>query len=229
MTKIHSKHGHKLLYSILIALILLIAALAGFYLASSKSNNLFDKVSTKRPSAKIAKKADSSDNEQDNTTTKKDNTVTSDDKDNATETDNKKTEDSTNANAGLNISQISNDDYSSLVGKWTNNAGKTMDVTNTVESEPNSKWTVNKGVIIADTERNGYPQVLTGGSRVTNGTLQGGIGSFDPSIMVSAFAPVVYAPKGQKINDSDDSDSNRDRIIIGGGQAGYASQAYYRN
>lgn len=129
----------------------------------------------------------------------------------------------------INLSQIANNDFSSLQGLWRNkNTKETMSITNQTQNRPEGSNVYSTvGVIIAKSYRRGYPQVITSGE-IKNGYIQGAIGSFDPEILMSPFTPLIIVPKGIKISDTDDSDVSQDRMIVGGGQGGYATQAYYK-
>ncbi|AMV63387.1 Hypothetical protein ADU72_0762 [Pediococcus damnosus] len=129
---------------------------------------------------------------------------------------------------GLNLAQISRNNFSSLVGTWKNTDGKTIIVTNEVKNKPTgSNVAYSKGAVVKGTDGNGHSRVITAG-KVTSGYIQGGIGTFDSDAAVSAFDPLTIIPKNVKLSDADDSDSTRDRLILGGGQGGYATQAYYK-
>lgn len=131
----------------------------------------------------------------------------------------------------LNLNQIAQNDFSSLVGTWKNETdGTTIVVTDKMMNKPaESPVASSKGVVVkvsgqADGD---YPNVITTGS-ITNGYIQGGFGSFDPDSVGSGFEPLVIIPKNVKLFDADNSDSTRDRMIMGGGESGVKDQAYYR-
>ncbi|GAB5051555.1 DUF6287 domain-containing protein [Pediococcus ethanolidurans] len=130
---------------------------------------------------------------------------------------------------GLNLSQISKNNFSSLVGTWKNNHdGKAIVVTSKTMNKPsdsNVAWS--KGAVLSGAEHNGYPRVITAGE-ITDGYIQGGIGTFDPNALGSSFDPLTIIPKNVKLSNSDDSDYTRDRLILGGGQGGTGTQAYYK-
>lgn len=130
---------------------------------------------------------------------------------------------------GLNLSQISKNNFSSMAGTWKNNHdGKTIVVTNKIMKAPagsNVAWST--GAVLSGAEHNGYPDVITAG-KITNGYIQGGIGTFHAKILGASFDPLAIIPKNVKLSNSDDSDYTRDRLILGGGQGGTGTQAYYR-
>ncbi len=133
---------------------------------------------------------------------------------------------------GLNVDQIAAGDYSSLAGVWRNRTDdKTLTVTSKIVTAPASmNLAQSKGVALAGADQNGYPEVISGGP-VTQGYIQGALGYFDPHSM-SAPSPLSIVPKGVQLpslgQTADDSDMTQDRLILGGGQGGFASQAYYR-
>ena len=90
-----------------------------------------------------------------------------------------------------------------------------------------SNISIKSGAIVEGTTTNGYPEVI-GVVGSESGYIQGAIGTYDPSVDGSPFAPLTILPAGVKANDNDDSDSTRDRLIVSGGESGYASEAYYR-
>ncbi|USS88057.1 DUF6287 domain-containing protein [Fructilactobacillus hinvesii] len=131
------------------------------------------------------------------------------------------------ASSKFNLNQLMNNNFSSLVGKWQNQAGDSFTVTNQVEDKPDdSNVMYKKGAVVENHDTNGHKTVIGTGS-MSNGYLMSGIGTFDTQTP-GAFEPLAIVPKGQKAGDQDDSNVNKDRLIIGGGQTGYASQAYYR-
>lgn len=134
----------------------------------------------------------------------------------------------TTAAAGLDLQQLAANDFTSLVGTWQNAAGETMVLTGETQDRPEGNTVaITVGAIISGTERNGYPQVIGSGS-IIDGYMMGSRGTFDPNFLVSTFGPLGIVPKGVQMGAGDDSDSSRDRLIVGGGQGGYQSQAYYR-
>ncbi|MGR3741204.1 DUF6287 domain-containing protein [Companilactobacillus sp. DQM5] len=129
----------------------------------------------------------------------------------------------------MNLTQIQSDNYESLVGTWTNPAdGKSMNITNKIMNRPAGlNISVNKGAIISGTEEDGVPEVIAKGDMTENGAMLGTIGRFQEGM--SQMSPLLFIPKGTKAGSVDDSDMSKDRIILGGGQSGFADQAYYRN
>lgn len=142
----------------------------------------------------------------------------------------------TTTQTSLNISQIAQNNFASLVGTWKNETdGKTIVVTNQTMNKPaGSHVDASIGAVVSGADNNGYPEVITSGT-ITVGYIQGGIGTFDPSIMGSAFEPFLIVPKNVKLPaaqglyDTDDSDTTRDQLVRGI-QSGNGVQphTYYR-
>ncbi|WP_461214801.1 DUF6287 domain-containing protein [Lacticaseibacillus sp. GG6-2] len=132
--------------------------------------------------------------------------------------------------SSLNISQLTANNFASLVGTWKNpTTGDTWVVTGQKVTAPaGSNFDPNVGVVVSGHDSNGQPMVITAGSHLTqSGTPVGGYGYFI-SGPGSPMAPLAILPKGVKASEADDSDSNKDRLITSAGQSGYASEAYYR-
>lgn len=131
--------------------------------------------------------------------------------------------------SGMNIAAIAYSDFSSLVGTWKNPIdGKSISITEKTEKKPaESNFSQSVGAIVSGFSRNGHNEVVTSGP-VNGAYIQGGIGYFDPSIRGSAFSPLLIVPRNIKIGENDDSDSTRDRLILGGGQSGFGTQSYYK-
>lgn len=135
--------------------------------------------------------------------------------------------------ANLNLDQLAQNDFSSLVGTWKNaHDGKTIVVTDkTMDKPADSTAYYSKGAVVSGADNNSYPEVITSGE-VTNGYMTSGIGTFDPS--AGPFTPLLIVPQNIKLPDAaslygtDDSDDTRDRLILGGGQSGVGTQAYYK-
>jgi|GEM_PF-4058133 hypothetical protein len=136
----------------------------------------------------------------------------------------------------LDIAQLAMNNLASLVGTWVNESnGKQIVVSKEIMNRPEgSMIDMKSGAIVEGTTTNGYPEVIGvvgSGSNIVgieSGYIQGAIGTYDPSVDGSPFAPLTILPAGVKANDNDDSDSTRDRLIVSGGESGYASEAYYR-
>lgn len=128
----------------------------------------------------------------------------------------------------LNLAQIQDNDFSSLQGTWKNPTnGKTYVVTNKVEHAPeDSNTSVSEGAVVSD-PTNDISEVISGGT-LRDGYIQGAIGTYDKEVTASPFSPILIVPKGVKATTSDDSNSNKDRLILGGGQGGYSTEAYYK-
>ena len=130
----------------------------------------------------------------------------------------------TSATGKLDTEQLQSDDFSSLVGRWKNADGKVITITNKVENKPaDSNIASDKGAVVSGEDRDGSPEVVVAGN-VSDGYILGGIGHFNNQ----AFEPLAIVPRGIKATKDDDSNVNKDRLIKGAGQAGFASQAYYR-
>ncbi|MDT6980566.1 DUF6287 domain-containing protein [Levilactobacillus zymae] len=129
----------------------------------------------------------------------------------------------------LNVKQIARNDFSSLVGTWRNpHNHQTLIVTSKVQARPaGSSAAATQGVVVGGPLQNGHPRVIVTGT-VQDGAIQGGLGIFDPKAEGATFAPLGIVPKGVQLSTDDNSDTSRDRLIEGGGQGGYRSQAYYR-
>jgi len=125
----------------------------------------------------------------------------------------------------INVDQVAAEDYRSLVGEWRDQSGEVIKISDQVLTKPaDSNMAFNKGAIVSGGERDGSPEIVVGGE-VRNGYVNGGIGNLN----AMALDPLAIVPSGTKMTDHDDSDVNRDRLILGAGQGGYASQAYYRD
>lgn len=133
------------------------------------------------------------------------------------------------AKTRLDLAQLQNQDFTSLVGVWRNDTGKEINVTNEIVTKPEgSEFSFASGAVIrGEVGQNGLPQVIALGE-MTGDYLQGGLGSFDTTAPFAAFGPLAIVPQGVQMSDLDDSDSTRDRLIVGAGQSGYAEEAYYR-
>lgn len=131
--------------------------------------------------------------------------------------------------SGINLEQVSQGDYSSLIGTWTDINGDTFIINGEIMNRPDENGVgFDKGLIFSNTERDGYPTVLHI-QEVKDGVIYAAIGTFNPKAIRSAFAPAVIIPAGKSKGELDDSDSSRDRIIPGGGQSGFKDVAHYRN
>lgn len=130
----------------------------------------------------------------------------------------------------INLNELSQNNFSSLVGIWKNpTSGDVLEVTSEIMDKPEESRVVSDlGAIIKNKTTNEYPMVIING-QVRDGYMLGGIGTFHPEAVMSPFAPMAIVPKNIKMADADDSDSTRDRLISGGGQSGFESQAYYRD
>lgn len=129
---------------------------------------------------------------------------------------------------GLNLDALAQNDLSSLAGTWKNPTdGRTMTVTTKTTTAPASmNLSVATGVELTTKDSDGYAEVITSGP-VTTGYIMGSIGTFNPNVM-SSMAPLAIVPKGVQMSSADDSDASRDRLIPGGGQSGYQTDAYYK-
>lgn len=138
------------------------------------------------------------------------------------------------AKSRLDLTQLATNDFSSLVGTWKNESdGSTIVVTDKTMDRPNGKnisYSVG-AVIDGKDDPDGYPEII-GTSNINDGYLIAGIGTFNPNVMGGA-TPLSIIPAGVDGSSAiymgnDDSDISRDRLISGGGQSGFASDAYYR-
>lgn len=136
---------------------------------------------------------------------------------------------SSNSARHLNAAQLVKNNFTSLVGTWRNPTdGKVIIVTNKTMVRPaGSSATASKGAVVKGPLQNGYAQVITADD-LRDDAVQGGIGSFESHAQGSTFEPLNIVPKHVQLSNADDSDQTQDRLILGGGQAGYRSQAYYR-
>lgn len=125
----------------------------------------------------------------------------------------------------LNLAQLADNDFSSLVGRWKNPAGKVITVTNQVAKRPaDSYLAITEGAVISEKDSAGHQQVI-GTGKVQNNIIQGSMGSFSNQTL----DPLTIVPAGVKAATGDDSNTQKDRLIAGGGQGGYAQSAYYRD
>ncbi|MFD1485500.1 DUF6287 domain-containing protein [Lacticaseibacillus baoqingensis] len=134
------------------------------------------------------------------------------------------------AGPALNLDQLAANNFASLVGTWKNpTTGDTWVVTGQTATAPaGANVDPNVGAVVSGHDSNGQPMVITAGARLTqNGTPMGSFGTFTTG-PGSNMAPLAILPKGVKGSAADDSDSSKDRLISGGGQAGFAASAYYR-
>ncbi|WP_442760879.1 DUF4767 domain-containing protein [Paucilactobacillus nenjiangensis] len=130
------------------------------------------------------------------------------------------------SSSGLSLTEIAANNFSSLVGTWKNDNGETIEVTNqTMDKPAGTNWALSKGAVLANSKSSEYPDVIGGGNMIGD-YMQGAYGTFDPQSM--SMSPIAIVPAGVKATSADDSDSSRDRLISGGGQGGYATEAYYR-
>ncbi|MGX7024597.1 DUF6287 domain-containing protein [Vagococcus hydrophili] len=129
----------------------------------------------------------------------------------------------------LDLAKLASNDLSSLVGTWKNpTKGETLVITDKIENKPaDSKTTISSGAVVSGTEKNGYSTVISPGT-IQGDYMIGSIGTFNPKIKMSPFAPIAIIPSGVKMSDADDSDSSKDRLIMGAGQSGVGTEAYYR-
>lgn len=127
----------------------------------------------------------------------------------------------------LNLDQIANDNFSSLVGTWKNPVtGETIGVTDKVEHRPADvpESIAPVGAVIAGQEHNGHPNVILPG-RIMDGYMLATWSNYGAAL---GGSPLTIVPAGVKERADDDSDTTKDRLIKGGGQAGFKENAYYR-
>ena len=126
--------------------------------------------------------------------------------------------------SGIDLEQIQAENFSSLAGRWKNSAGKVITVTNKIVKKPAGSMIVSdKGVAISGPGHTDGSEVITSG-QIKDGYIMGGYGSFKEQ----EFTPFAIVPRGVKVTKDDDSNVNQDRLINGGGESGYVSEAYYR-
>ncbi|GAB6091848.1 DUF6287 domain-containing protein [Furfurilactobacillus curtus] len=135
--------------------------------------------------------------------------------------------DKTAGQSAIDLSQIGANNFASLVGTWKNTAGQTIVVTDQVATKPaGSSATFDKGAVVSGQDHDGYPTVIASGS-VSDGYMNGSMGSFDPNIKTSPFQPLAIVPKGVQLSAGDHSDSSKDRLIVGGIQSTSSDDVYY--
>lgn len=134
-----------------------------------------------------------------------------------------------NAVQGMNLTQVDQENFTSLVGTWKNpTSGKTIVVTSSVQKNTSSTYQdVTQGAVISGNDVNGQHEVLMKGE-LSAGTMVATLGYLSNAVPGTNATPVMLAPKGTKIEANDDSDMTKDRMILGAGQGGFASEAYYR-
>lgn len=128
----------------------------------------------------------------------------------------------------LNLAQIQDNNFNSLQGTWKNPTnGKTYVITDKVAHAPeDSNASIREGAVI-NNSTNDNPEIISSGT-LTNGYIQGSIGTYKKEATASPFSPILIVPKGVKATANDDSNPNKDRLILGGGQGGYSTESYYR-
>ena len=131
----------------------------------------------------------------------------------------------------INVNQMAQNNFSTLVGTWTNpTTGQSITITGKMIDRPEGSAGADNGVEIAGLDMYGNPRVIYA-IRSADGIFYGASGSYGTADAPGSFGPIAIIPSGVKANMQgvpDDSDSSRDRIIMGGGQAGFAPEAYYR-
>jgi hypothetical protein len=134
-----------------------------------------------------------------------------------------------NAVQSMNLTQVDQENFTSLVGTWKNpTSGKTIVVSSSVQKNTSSTYQdVTQGAVISGNDVNGQHEVLMKGE-LSAGTMVATLGYFSDAVPGTNVTPVTLAPKGTKIEANDDSDQTKDRMILGSGQGGFASEAYYR-
>lgn len=136
----------------------------------------------------------------------------------------------TSSSADIDLTQLTTNNFASLVGTWKNPSdGQTIVVTSKTTTPPaGSSYAASVGAVISGQDQDGYPTVITSGS-TQDGYMMGSYGTFNPDVSEgSGLQPISIIPKGVKAGSTDDSDSSKARLIMGGGQSGYQSQAYYK-
>lgn len=135
--------------------------------------------------------------------------------------------DTKTATSGVDLNQIMNNNFVSLVGTWKNpNTGETIVVTDKVEHRPADvpDHLGPVGAVLDTPVREGHQDVFIP-IRIENGHLLLTKSNYG---VVLGGHPFILVPAGVKLSDADDSDENKDRLISGGGQAGYKESAYYK-
>ncbi|MFD1432994.1 DUF6287 domain-containing protein [Lacticaseibacillus yichunensis] len=137
---------------------------------------------------------------------------------------------------GLDVRALAKGDYASLIGTWKNPTdGETLEVVDKMVKKPaNVNLSDSEGIMVANQDYQGRHEVIIAGKVDLDGSMQASIGYFiDPTEEPSSMQPLVLLPKGVQApalggTIEDDSDMTRDRLILGGGQSGFAQQAYYK-
>ncbi|WP_179395226.1 DUF6287 domain-containing protein [Lacticaseibacillus absianus] len=134
---------------------------------------------------------------------------------------------------GLDLQQLAAGNYTSLAGTWVNPAdGGRFVVTTETQKRPAGFDNTGSdiGVVISNHDQDDHHQfVMFDSTDTTVGrTLMATLGYWDASQPFQQFDPLLLVPKGVQATTADDSDVTRDRMILGGGQGGFAPQAYYR-
>ena len=124
----------------------------------------------------------------------------------------------------VNVEQIANNNFTSLVGTWKNKAGKTLVVENSLairEAGPGQNHPVPAGVNVTI---NGDPEMISNGE-LSNGYIKAVIGTrMDQPAGGGAGAFIV--PKGVSFEYATDDDTSKDRIFMG--QSVDSNDVYYR-
>ncbi len=129
---------------------------------------------------------------------------------------------------GMHLDQVAQNDFSSLVGTWKNpQNGDTIVVTSQVQNRTaDSAYPNAKGAVISGQDVYGQHEVLMNGER-ESGTMHALLGYFSNKVPGTNVSSLLLVPKGVTASIDDDSDSTQDRMILGGGEGGYAEKAYY--
>lgn len=126
--------------------------------------------------------------------------------------------------ADVNVEQIANNNFTSLVGTWKTKAGKTLVVENSLairEAGPGQNHAVPAGVNVTI---DGNPEMISNGE-LSNGYIKAVLGTrMDQPAAGGAGAFIV--PKGVSFEYATDDDTSKDRIFMG--QSVDMKDVYYR-
>ena len=126
--------------------------------------------------------------------------------------------------ADVNVEQIANNNFTSLVGTWKTKAGKTLVVENSLairEAGPGQNHAVPAGVNVTI---DGNPEMISNGE-LSNGYIKAVLGTrMDQPAAGGAGAFIV--PKGVSFEYATDDDTSKDRIFMG--QSVDSKDVYYR-
>ena len=144
-------------------------------------------------------------------------------------TENKTTSAEAPKSTVINLEEITQNNFSSLMGEWKNpETGKSFTVTDEVKTVIflDREET---GVILTgeDMIMNGFPAVIEAGTTREDGSMQASFGYWDTTTIGATFQPIALLPIGVKVqSEPDDSDATQDRISFS--MQGAIDDVYYR-